>query len=225
MSHDDFEFEPVRGLPAHLPAGEKMLWQGAPRWQDLAVHAFHARKVLIYFLLLAAGQGVVRLVSGSTAADATRPFLWLIPLGLAAAAILTALAYASARTSVYTITDRRLVMRVGIALPVTINLPFRLIDAASVKIFKSGAGDIPLKLHEGDHLAYTLLWPHARPWHFSNPQPAMRSVPDADRIASLLATALSGAPSAAVAAKPAAASQPIAASAGKSDTLASPVAA
>ena len=32
--HDDFAFEPVRGLPAVLPPGERMLWQGAPRWQD-----------------------------------------------------------------------------------------------------------------------------------------------------------------------------------------------
>ena len=34
--HDDFDFEPVRGLPQLLPKGERMLWQGAPRWQDLA---------------------------------------------------------------------------------------------------------------------------------------------------------------------------------------------
>ena len=29
--HDDFDFEPVRGLPQVLPKGERMLWQGAPR--------------------------------------------------------------------------------------------------------------------------------------------------------------------------------------------------
>ena len=32
--HDDFDFEPVRGLPQVLPEGERLLWQGAPRWQD-----------------------------------------------------------------------------------------------------------------------------------------------------------------------------------------------
>ena len=57
--HDDFDFEPVRGLPQLLPKGERMLWQGAPRWQDLAVHAFHARKVIWYFAALAAGPGVL----------------------------------------------------------------------------------------------------------------------------------------------------------------------
>ena len=59
--HDDFDFEPVRGLPQILPKGERMLWQGAPRWQDLAVHAFHARKVVWYFVALAAAQAAVRL--------------------------------------------------------------------------------------------------------------------------------------------------------------------
>ena len=32
MSHDDFAFEPRRGLPAVLPDGERLLWQGSPRW-------------------------------------------------------------------------------------------------------------------------------------------------------------------------------------------------
>jgi len=27
MSDHDFDFEPIRGLPALLPAGEKLLWQ------------------------------------------------------------------------------------------------------------------------------------------------------------------------------------------------------
>ena len=30
MSHDDFKFEPVRGLPEALPEGEHILWQGSP---------------------------------------------------------------------------------------------------------------------------------------------------------------------------------------------------
>ena len=31
----DVDFEPVPGLPAPLPAGETLLWQGAPDWRDL----------------------------------------------------------------------------------------------------------------------------------------------------------------------------------------------
>ena len=207
----DFDFEPVKGLPQVLPAGERLLWQGSPRWQDLALHAFHARKVALYFLGLAALQGAVRLLNGSGLEQAARPFLWLIPLGLVAAGILTGLAYASARTTVHTMTSKRIVMRIGIALPITLNLPFRLVDAASVRLFANGAGDVPLKLHTGERLAYMILWPHARPLFFSEPQPTLRAIPDADRVANLLAFALAGLPAQAIPPAPAALSYPAAA--------------
>ena len=30
MYHDDFDQEPIRGLPEMLPEGETILWHGAP---------------------------------------------------------------------------------------------------------------------------------------------------------------------------------------------------
>ena len=190
--HDDFDFEPVRGLPQVLPKGERMLWQGSPRWQDLAVHAFHARKVIWYFAGLTLLAGVLRIAEGDSMAVAILPFQWLMPMGLVAAALLCGLAYLSARTTVYTITTKRVVMRVGMALPVTINLPFAKIDGAALRMFSNGTGDIPLKVSRNDRIAYLLLWPHARPLHFAHPQPALRCVPRADDVASLLSAALSG---------------------------------
>lgn len=196
MSHDhnDFDFEPVRGLPQMLPHGERMLWQGAPRWQDLAVHAFHARKVIWYFAGLAAISTAVRISDGESITLALRPFGWLIPMGLIAATLLAVLAWLSARTTVYTITTRRVVMRIGMALPVTINLPFRQIDGASLRLFGNGSGDIPLRVTPQERLAYLLLWPHARPFHFRQPQPCLRAIPNADNVAAQLAASLAGMP-------------------------------
>lgn len=190
--HDDFAFEPVRGLPQVLPMGERMLWQGAPRWQDLAVHAFHARKVIWYFAGLTMLAGALRLAEGESLATAIKPFQWLMPMGLVASAMLCGLAYLSARTSVYTITTKRVVMRIGMALPVTLNLPFAQIDGASLRVFGNGSGDIPLKVTKKERIAYLLLWPHARPFHFAHPQPSLRCVAKADDVASLLAAALAG---------------------------------
>jgi hypothetical protein len=204
----DFDFEPVNGLPQELPAGERLLWQGSPRWQDLALHAFHARKVVLYFLALAALQAAIRLSNGSGLEQAAIPLLWLLPMGLVAAGILTGLAYASARTTVYTMTSKRIVMRIGIALPITLNLPFKLVDAASVRLFANGSGDVPLKLHTGERVAYMILWPHARPLFFSEPQPTLRAIADADRVANLLASALAGQPVQAVQAASAARNYP-----------------
>jgi len=190
--HDDFDFEPVRGLPQMLPQGERMLWQGAPRWQDLAVHAFHVRKVIWYFAGLTLLAGALRLAEGESLAYAARPFLWLMPMGLVAAALLSGLAYLSARTSVYTITTKRVVMRIGMALPVTLNLPFNQIDGASLRVFANGSGDIPMKVTKKERIAYLLLWPHARPFNFAHPQPSLRCVARADDVANLLASALAG---------------------------------
>jgi hypothetical protein len=190
--HDDFDFEPVRGLPQVLPKGERMLWQGAPRWQDLAVHAFHARKVIWYFVAIAVAQGLFRYAGGHSMAEAVSPFQWLAPMGFIAAALLTGLAMLSARTTVYTVTSKRLVMRVGMALPVTINLPFAQIDGASLRLFSNGSGDIPLKVTAKERVAYLLLWPHARPFHFSHPQPCLRCIANADQVAGLVAAALAG---------------------------------
>ena len=194
MHHDDFAFDPIRGLPEDLPEGERLLWQGSPRWQDLAWHAFHVRKVIVYFGLLTLLQGVMAIGSGETLAAAVRPAFWLLPMGGLSSLILIALAYWSARTTIYSITSRRVVMRIGMALPLTLNLPFTQIDGAGLRVFASGAGDIPLSLHGKDRLAYLVLWPHARPFRFKKPEPMLRAVPDSERIAKFLVDAIEGKP-------------------------------
>jgi len=196
ISHDDFAFDPVKGLPEHLPQGEVMLWQGSPRWQSLAVRAFHIRKVAIYFACLAGAQSLFRFVDGAVAGDALKPFLWYAVLAMLSIAILTSLAWLSARTTIYTITNKRVVMRIGMALPLTLNLPYVKIDGADLKLHRDGTGDLPLKLAQGDRLAWAVLWPHARPFHFAHPEPMLRAVPDAEKVGACLGAALRGTPAA-----------------------------
>ncbi len=192
MSHDDFDFDPVRGLPEVLPAGERMLWQGSPRWQDMALHAFHVRKVAVYFAVITLSVVVLRLSDGSSLLDALKPVLWYLPLTLVAVGLLSGLAWASAKTTIYTITTKRIVLRIGIALPMSLNVPFSLIENAGLRTYASGAGDIPVELKGDDRVAWLILWPHARPFHLKNPQPMLRAVPQAETIAKLLADALQG---------------------------------
>jgi len=192
--HDDFAFDPVKGLPEHLPQGETMLWQGSPRWQSLAVRAFHIRKVAIYFAILAAAQSVFRFADGATAGDALKPFIWYSVLALLSIAILTGLAMLSARTTIYTITSKRVVMRLGMALPLTLNLPYSKIESADLRLYRDGTGDLPLMLSSGDRIAWAVLWPHARPFRFRHPEPMLRAIPEADKVGACLASALQGAP-------------------------------
>jgi Bacterial PH domain len=180
--HDD---EPVPGLPGFLPKGEEILWQGTPDWKRLAVSALHVRAVAIYFAALA-GLGVVQAVRGSGS--------WFgvaitLGIGLLGIAILALIAWGTARSTVYTLTNRRVVMRIGIALPKCINLPLSLIKSADLALNADGTGDIPLTLTAQQRLGYIQLWPHARAWQLREPQPMLRAIPDAQKVATMLARA------------------------------------
>jgi hypothetical protein len=198
----EYETEPVRGLPAPLPAGETLLWQGGPAWWPLARSAFHFNKIAIYFGLMIAWRIATSLSEGATALNAGLSALPLLGLAMCALAILLVLAWASARTSVYTITDKRIVMRIGIALPMALNIPFRLIGNAALKTQSDGSGDIPVALTGGNRIAWLLMWPHVRPWRMRNPEPTLRALPDAAHVAALLAPALTEANGANAAAAP-----------------------
>jgi len=54
----EHEWEAAPGLPSALPAGERVVWQGAPNWKRLAIHAFHVRKVALYFAFMLAVQAI-----------------------------------------------------------------------------------------------------------------------------------------------------------------------
>ena len=191
MSHDDdFAFEPVPGLPEHLPEGERILWQGVPQWSGLASHVFHAKPLALYCAIL---LGWV-VVSGLSAGLGTLGVLQSlgVPLLLVAAlfAIISVLAYGLARSTIYTITNHRVVMRFGLAVPITINLPFSEIETAALRQHGDGTGDIPMTIKGSDKLAWLHLWPHTRPWRLIKPEPMLRSLPEVDKVAALLANAM-----------------------------------
>ncbi|MFO1194091.1 MAG: photosynthetic complex putative assembly protein PuhB [Rhodoferax sp.] len=186
----EHEFEAARGLPEQLPAGERVLWQGAPRWQTLARHAFHVRLLAVYFAALLAWRAGAAWMDTGSGLTALVSLAMLLPLAALALATLAVLAWLAGRNTVYTITNRRVVMRIGIVLTVTFNLPYRRIESAGLRRHPDGTGDIALVLSEGDQIAYLHLWPHARPWHVRRSQPMLRAVPDCERVSALLAQAL-----------------------------------
>jgi hypothetical protein len=189
----EHEFEPQYGLPERLPSGERILWQGSPDLPSIAVNAFHLRKLAAYFALLVALGAAMRWQDGATASQVLSGAVWPLALSVSALACIAVLAWLTARTTVYTLTDRRVVMRIGIVLTLTFNLPLARIAAAALRDDAAGCGDIVLTLGGDDRIAYAHLWPHARPWCLTRPQPMLRSVPDAARVAGLLSHAWSAA--------------------------------
>ena len=176
-------------LPADIPEGERVLWHGRPEWVSLARNAYRVDLVAAYFAALALWNAATEGADAGSAAALIAVAKTLV-LAVAGLGLLCLLAWLSARTTLYVITSRRIVMKVGVALPIFFNIPFSQIASAALRTFKDGAGEIPLTLAAGRRIAYLHLWPHARPLHFANPQPALRSIPQADAVAVTLRDAM-----------------------------------
>jgi hypothetical protein len=190
----EHDHEPQRGLPEALPADERLIWQGSPDWRSLARHAFHLRKLTVYFALLLALRVVLDIADGTATAELLKGAAWFVAFAGIGLALVAVLARLSATQAVYTITSRRVVMRIGIVLMVTYNLPFRQVEGAGLHLKRDGSGDIPLQLVGDQRIAYLRLWPHARPWQLRRTQPMLRCVPDAQRVAKLLSEAWQASP-------------------------------
>lgn len=188
MSHDDFNFEPVRGLPEALPEDEHILWQGSPDAGMLARDGFKVRWVAGYFALLA----VWRVGVSSADYDIGIALMHGVPFvlaGVVACAVLYLLATVQARSAVYTLTNKRVAMRIGAALTMTLNLPYVWIGTASLDLKKSGHGTLAFELIGETRLSFLMTWPHVRPWRIARTQPALRCIPDAQKVAQLFAEA------------------------------------
>lgn len=188
MSDDDFAVEPIVGLPELLPKGEVILWQGRPNWLRLTIESLNLWWVIGYFGLLVAWRlvTVIDYLPLGTAVSVSVPFLFVAAfVGL----LLCSIGYIQARSTVYTITNRRIVMRIGAALTMTLNLPFTKIDNAAVAKKRGGFGNIAFETSGNTKFSYFVLWPHARSWYFGKPQPTLKCIPDIEKVSSILGEA------------------------------------
>lgn len=187
MSHDDFAIEPIPGLPEVPPAGEEILWQGRPQVWALLKSALAFWWVMAYFAGLALWRFavVVDVMPFGQAVAVSIPFL---VLGGIVAVLLWLTALVQARATIYTVTNRRVAMRVGAALTVTINVPYTQIESADLDLRNNGTGTIVFTTLGDTKFSYLVLWPHVRPWHFDT-KPALRCIKEADKIAALIGEA------------------------------------
>jgi len=188
MHHDDFKFEPVHGLPEALPADEHILWQGQPNALRLAKDAWGLNWIIGYFVVLA----IWRVGVSSTQFPFTEAMGHGIPFlvgAVIAALIVYGLAYVQAKSTVYTLTNKRVAMRIGAALTMTLNLPYVCIGNAQLGLRKSGLGTLTFEMIGDTRLSYLMTWPHVRPWYMTKTQPALRSIPNAEQVARIFADA------------------------------------
>ncbi len=191
MSSDNGVGRPayIKGVPHPLPPGETVLWQGAPNAHAVATHVFHWRLFAAYF----AAMLVLWLATTESAFGSTAFLAGLgvrVGLSVLVLAIVFVLSRLVAGTSWYAITSHRLVLRLGMVFPMSINVPFTILESADIARFKDGTGQLRLVLTKSSRVAYIALWPHCSVWRFANPQPVLRGLTDADAVGGVLAAAV-----------------------------------
>jgi hypothetical protein len=183
----------IPGVREALPAGERVIWRGRPRRALVARHVLHARLVGVYFLLTA-GWWAAR-TAPSLPMQRALPLLALqLALGGFVLLLLHGYAAMTARATEYVVTSRRVVLRVGAVLPVTVNVPLALVAAAGVRRFRDGSGQILLTLDRHVRVSWWMLWPNVRPARLRWPEPLLRGLDDVDAAAAALRDAAAALP-------------------------------
>ena len=178
----------VHGVAEALPPGERVLWEGAPAPQAIARHLLLVRPLTVYFAAMIAWWMLANREQIPTTAFWTPVSMQLLLVGAVLGGFLW-LARWIARSTTYAITDRRIVMRLGVIFPLTVNIPLSYIMGAQVKRFGDGTGQIALQLDPKEKLAWIVLFPHVRPWRFTNPQPLLRGLSDPAQVGEVLRNA------------------------------------
>lgn len=175
----------IQGVDEPLPQDETLLWEGGPDTAALARHAFKVRWIAAYFVALAALALTLNGFGGGVARG-----LWLLLLGVLAVGLVAGWAWLVARTTTYALTDRRIVMRLGVAFPSVFNLPLELVGDAWIRTYPDGTGDVAFQVRGSDRIGYAFLWPHVRPWRIRDPQPMFRGLVDVVAVGDRIRTAV-----------------------------------
>ena len=187
LEHD---YEPAPGMPEALPETERVIWQGPAQFRSLAYSTFHVRKLAAYFAVLIAINLGYGLTGPAGLAETLSSALTFSLLAALALGLLAFYAGLIARTTMYTLTTRRVIIRAGVAVPVTINIPFSKIERAALRRHGDGSGEIALVPDRSSRVSYVLMWPLVKPFRLIRVQPVLRGVADVDRVAELLAEQL-----------------------------------
>ena len=188
--NSDFDFEPISGLPSKLPEDETILWRGSPEKWKLGHRIFATRWIAAFFVVLAVSSIFSGIDHGVAPARIAMTFATLLFVGASVIGFAMLFGWLVAINTVYTITDKRIVIRHGVTMPMAVNVPYAKIATAAAKLHADGTGDVSVALLDGNRVNVFAIWPHHRPWSWQGAAPAMKSVPEASRVAQLLHDAL-----------------------------------
>lgn len=181
-----------RPVGVRLEPSERILWQGRPEVSALRRHLLKVRWLAAYVAVLLVWKLALIVCLRGLRPQEVLDVAVLFGQGLALMGILAYLAWALARSTTYTVTTLRVVIRHGIALQGTVDIPLRAIRSVAVRIHGDGTGDVALAVRDGGGVGYSKLWPHVRGVSLSAPVPMLRGLRDAAILGGQLARRLDG---------------------------------
>ena len=176
----------VPGIDQPLPEGETLLWSGKPTVRAQLRHGLFLRVAAAW---LAVAAVLPFFTSSGTEGSPAAHLAWTGVVGVLVLGLTAAFAWMVRRTTVYALTDRRVIMKIGIALPSVLNIPMEELAGASCRAEADGSGDIAFPLAGRSELGWALLWPHVRPWRMARAEPAMRFLEEVEEVAGILTVA------------------------------------
>jgi len=180
------------GEVSRLPAGERVLWRGAPEQRALARYFLRERWFLAFVLgsfTLGAAEAlqhdvgpVQRLVG-----VATLSFI----LAVIAVVTIRWFSWRLAKTSSYVITDKRVYFNIGIVLRADANIPFSSVEGIDLRRRSDGSADLMITLSDAQEIPWLLLFPHMT-WRSSGGRgrPTFRGLREPEAAANAIVGAL-----------------------------------
>jgi hypothetical protein len=166
-----------------------VLWQRSPSWRPYSRRVFQIDKIAIYFALIVLWVATSAYLDTGNGFAILRALAWSVPPALAVLGMFTLVAWLYAITSVFTITNKRVIIQSGLAFQTAVNLPFSKINSADLTTFEDGTGDIEL-LMGGPRLLYSMIWPNVRLLKLKRPVPVLRALAEPELAAEVLGKAL-----------------------------------
>ena len=186
------KFEAPKNILDAIPNGESILWKGRPSLWGFSWNLFGLKWITLYLSMLSI-VSVARFYASDFYTAFYVDFLPFFLSGIFASIILIGLAATQTYSTVYIITENRVIIKTGAALSFLISMPFKKIKEVNLQKRGASIGTISFELLSEKRVPYISCWPSVRPWKFKRTQPAFSCIGSVDEVATILRkTAMTG---------------------------------
>ena len=186
------KFEAPKNILDAIPNGESILWKGRPSLWGFSWNLFGLKWITLYLSILSI-VSVARFFASDFYTAFYVDFLPFFLSGIFASIILIGLAATQTYSTVYIITENRVIIKTGAALSFLISMPFKKIKEVNLQKRGASIGTISFELLSEKRVPYISCWPSVRPWKFKRTQPAFSCIGSVDKVATILRkTAMTG---------------------------------